>query len=209
MGEQMLQAHKPDRRTERTRAAVLAAFGQLVFTVGYDQISVRDIIERAGIGRSTFYDHFDDKEDVLRQSVTPVLAVLAAALADTFPPAQLTAVVAHFNDNRGLVRAFFDGPPRRLIVGYLAELIEERLTTMNGIAPILPAAMVAAQLAESQIGLVQSWLEDPARVDAATVANALVLTTRASARALVWPADQAETKRLRAASIAAETATRR
>jgi hypothetical protein len=42
-----------------------------------------------------------------------------------------------------------------------------------------------------------------------TVANAPVLTTRGSARARLWPADQAETKRVRAASIAAETAIRR
>jgi AcrR family transcriptional regulator len=207
----MLQAPKPDRRIARTRAAVLAAFRHLVFTVGYDEISVRDIIERAGIGRSTFYDHFEDKDDVLRQSVGPVLAVLAATLDDAPPPAQLTAVVAHFNDNLRMARAFFGGPPRRLIARYLAELIEARLATMNGSAPLLPVTMIAAQLAESQLGLVQSWLEDPARVDAAAVANALVLTTRASARALLRPADQTarETKRLRAASIAAATAIRR
>jgi AcrR family transcriptional regulator len=205
----MLQPHKLDRRIERTRGAVLAAFGHLVLTVGYDRISVRDIIERAGIGRSTFYDHFEDKDDVLRQSVEPVLAILAATLADAPPPAQLTAVVAHFSDSRRLLRAFFDGPPRRLIARYLAELIEVRVTTTNDIAPLLPATMVAAQLAESQLGLVQSWLEDPDRVDAATVASALVLTTRAAARALLRPAGQGATKRPRAASIAADTATRR
>ncbi|HZX67347.1 MAG TPA: TetR/AcrR family transcriptional regulator [Candidatus Elarobacter sp.] len=207
----MLPAHKPDRRIERTRGAILAAFNDLVLTVGYDRISVRDIIERAGIGRSTFYEHFEDKDEVLRQSVTPVLAVLAATVADAPPPAELTVVVAHFKDNRRLLRAFFDGPPRRLLARYLAALIEERVTMMSDTVPLVPATMVAAQLAESQLGLVQSWLEDPARAGAAAVATALVVATRAAASALLEPSAQraCETRRPRAASIAAETAIRR
>jgi len=206
-----MQAHKPDRRIERTRSAIRAAFSDLVLTVGYDRIGVRDIVERAGIGRSTFYEHFEDKEDVLRQSVTPVLAALAATVTDTPPPAELTAVVAHFSDNRRLVRAFFEGPPRRLLAHYLAALIEERLIVAEDDVALVPLAMIAAQLADSQLGLLQSWLDDPDRCSAATVTAALVVTTRAAVAVLLRPAAQRErvTRSSRAASIAAETAIRR
>ena len=47
-----------DRRRQKTRKAVFAAFEELVSKKRYAQITVQDIIDRADIGRSTFYAHF-------------------------------------------------------------------------------------------------------------------------------------------------------
>ena len=54
-----------DRRRQKTRKAVFAAFEELVSNKRYTQITVRDIIDRADIGRSTFYAHFEAKDSVL------------------------------------------------------------------------------------------------------------------------------------------------
>ena len=70
----MIRSAKPDRRVERTRVAILGAFRDLVLTRGYDPISVRDIVDAAGVGRSTFYEHFDDKDDLFQQSLRPLLS---------------------------------------------------------------------------------------------------------------------------------------
>ena len=64
-----------DRRSERTRARLLAAFTNLVFAKGFENVSVRDIVVAADVARSTFYEHFSDKEDVLRASM-PILSRL-------------------------------------------------------------------------------------------------------------------------------------
>ena len=54
-----------DRRAQRTQNLIFSAFADFVQSKRYDRFSVTDIIERAGVGRSTFYDHFSDKNDVL------------------------------------------------------------------------------------------------------------------------------------------------
>ncbi len=54
-----------DRRRQKTRKAVFAAFEELVSKKRYAQITVQDIIDRADIGRSTFYAHFETKDSVL------------------------------------------------------------------------------------------------------------------------------------------------
>lgn len=55
---------KQDRRSRRTRQLVLSAITELLQEKRYETITVRDILDRAGIGSSTFYTHFFDKEDV-------------------------------------------------------------------------------------------------------------------------------------------------
>lgn len=54
-----------DRRVQRTRRLLHEAFISLILERGYDAVTIRDVVERAGVGRSTFYTHFADLEEVL------------------------------------------------------------------------------------------------------------------------------------------------
>jgi AcrR family transcriptional regulator len=54
-----------DRRVVRTRSALRDALISLIIERGWDEVVIQDICERAGIGRSTFYTHFADKEELL------------------------------------------------------------------------------------------------------------------------------------------------
>ncbi len=56
---------KPDRRIQRTRQLLHEALITLILEKGYDAITVQDILERANLGRSTFYAHYQDKEALL------------------------------------------------------------------------------------------------------------------------------------------------
>lgn len=61
MGEKM------DRRQKKTREAIFRAFIELLSTEHYSRITVGEIIDRADVGRATFYSHFETKDFLLKE----------------------------------------------------------------------------------------------------------------------------------------------
>jgi AcrR family transcriptional regulator len=57
--------NKQDRRVQRTHRLLHDAFISLILERGYDAVSIRDVVQRAGVGRSTFYIHFGDLDELL------------------------------------------------------------------------------------------------------------------------------------------------
>lgn len=72
-----------DRRVRRTRAQLHRALIELMLERDYARISVRDILDRADVGRSTFYTHFRDKDDLLLVSS---IEYVRAAISAPLPP---------------------------------------------------------------------------------------------------------------------------
>lgn len=148
----------PDRRVQRTRALLTSAFTQLFLQRGFDAIGISDIVERANVGRSTFYDHFDNKGQLLTLSVLPFLTVLADTCVQETMPEQLPVVLAHFWENRRNAHRLFTGEARTLLVASTTDLIEERLTRLP-VDRSFPWRLAAAQLAMAQLGLLEEWLQ--------------------------------------------------
>jgi AcrR family transcriptional regulator len=183
------EGKKLDRRVARTQSLVLGAFYELILEHSYDGFTVGDLIDRAGVGRSTFYEHFENKEDVFEHSVSHPLSSLADALFAAKPDAP-RAIVEHFWENRDLGRVVFNGATRLVMERVLARLIAERLErrrrTANGAsAAALPTALVAAHLAGAQLALVAAWIDAEAPCDAATLARGLHAAAHAALGALL------------------------
>ena len=67
-----------DRRVRRTQEAIRKAFQSLLEEKGYDAVTVQDILNRADVGRSTFYTHYRDKEHLLLTGFDDIRFSLAA-----------------------------------------------------------------------------------------------------------------------------------
>jgi AcrR family transcriptional regulator len=73
----MMAVAGTDRRVRRTRRALQDALLTLMVEKSYDAITVQDIIDRADVGRSTFYSHFTDKRELLDSGFEDLNRLLA------------------------------------------------------------------------------------------------------------------------------------
>ena len=170
--------HEAVRRLGRTRQALLDAFRDALIADGYDRVTVRDLVERANVGRSTFYEHFESKEDLFRQSLG-ALSTALVPFADTITPAhsnaRLLAILGHFGSHREhFTGSILTGAARPAIVEYWSSLFEERSQSSE----------VARYLAASQLAIIECWLTSEAPGSAESLAAALYASTNALAAAL-------------------------
>jgi len=105
--------HEGDGRRARTRQAITDALIRLMSERRYSAIRTTDVIETAGIGRSTFYEHFQSKDAVLELIVEPILMPLALAGARSGNTARLRIMLDHLGDGRALTRHLFEPRCRR------------------------------------------------------------------------------------------------
>lgn len=72
---------KLDRRVSRTRRQLREALFTLILEKGYDAVTVEEITARADVGRTTFYLHYRDKEDLLMESIGELVDDLIEQMA--------------------------------------------------------------------------------------------------------------------------------
>jgi len=186
------QKKKADRRVRKTHQALLEAFSELVQGRRYDEIRVADILADADVGRSTFYEHYRGKDELLVQSMAGIFGVLADAVDEESDPLPLEGILVHFWENRDVARYLFAGPPARDVLPQLAralaERIEERLAARvlrRGGEPALPLRLIATQAAEAQFALITAWLSGRAPCAPGKLAAGLRRSTLGSISALL------------------------
>lgn len=74
---------KVDRRVQRTRQLLRDALVALILEKGYEAVTVQDILDRANLGRSTFYAHFHDKGELLFSGFLELMTEFEAGHKDT------------------------------------------------------------------------------------------------------------------------------
>ena len=78
----MQNEKKIDRRIQRTRQSLRKALLELIKEKDYDEISIEEITERANVGRTTFYLHYKDKEDLLMEEFSAIMYERAQILSE-------------------------------------------------------------------------------------------------------------------------------
>ena len=157
---------KTDRRTARTRRLLRDSLLALILEKGYDAVTIEEITERADLGRTTFYLHYKDKEDLLLKSIEAISDELLAQISNT-PPILL--VFQHAATHANLYRIILRGEGAYRATYRLQEMISEaarnflvmKRTQENiQVNPEVPIEVFLNYFAGSLLGLVTWWLED-------------------------------------------------
>ena len=169
----------PDRRQEKTRQAIGQAFLAMLFDQPYPSITIAAVAERANVGRSTFYEHFKTKSDLLKHSLETPFGALASIVGANALPDFLVPLLQHFRDNHALGRVLFNGPTRLILHRVLAGHIQDYLPPH----PPLPRPLLASQIAAAQLALLEPWSLGQVAASADAMALTLHRTSTALARA--------------------------
>lgn len=163
-----------DRRVRRTRAALQEALLALMGEKAYEAISVQDIIDRADVGRSTFYSHYTDKKDLFEDGFGDLRALIEAPLAPRGGGAWQfrfsSPFLRHVEHQRAIARVLFASDRGSPMIGEIEKLIasavRRELEALPAEPSVPPEALVRF-LAGALLQLLEWWLttEPPATAD--------------------------------------------
>ncbi|MER5554315.1 TetR/AcrR family transcriptional regulator [Streptomyces sp. NPDC002793] len=162
-----------DPRTARTRARLRAALLEACEEQPLERVGVAEVVRRAGVGRATFYLHYDDLHalavdacaEVVRDAVDALHAWGRTPPGPDSPPAELVALLGEVRSRAGVYRSLL-GPGG----GPLGELLHRELRLRSGeeLSRRRPAAhghdVAASAVAGLFTGVVADWVHD--RIDA-------------------------------------------
>ncbi len=151
-----------DARKERSRAAVIAAFYQLIAQKDYGKITVQDLLDASGIARATFYSQFRGKADVLAAAVEDLCAHTLDDGADLRAEVQIRHALDNLWDRRECVRALVSGEGAQLFADCLRHAVVARADRCVAQEPQGPAAQINRSfllhhIAAAFVGAVQWW----------------------------------------------------
>jgi AcrR family transcriptional regulator len=164
---------RPDKRAHRTRQRLGIALVELMQEKSIDEVSVQEVLDRAAVGRSTFYLHFNDKNDLLLSQLEMFLNTMSSMLILNNEKSHRVMPVAEMFDHirsanklyralgdAGRLNDFFD-----LAQTYFARGIRQRLADSKRL-PHIPRRELAARaaaLAGCLISLLQWWISHEAK----------------------------------------------
>lgn len=172
-------AKKADRRVERTQQLLRRALFSLIQEKGFEALSVQDIIDRANVGRATFYMHFDNKQDLLVSGFDDLRASLKqrqgeALSRGTSVEERVFAfgheMFAHANEHREIFQAMMGKKSgaaiERLLHKLLVDLVRDdvKATIPRGDGSSVPTEALVQFIGGGLFGLLMWWLDGKMRL---------------------------------------------
>ena len=163
-----------DRRIQKTINLLHEALRSLIQEKPYDEIVVREILDRANVGRSTFYMHFSDKDDLLVSGIHDVLGrvhVPRGAAAPGEPYERILGfslpVFEHIYPHRRMGTAMMGARGRAIVHEHLQKVVAEQIAYEVGRhfrerqkrAGQIPPDLLIRYIASTFILVLNWWVE--------------------------------------------------
>lgn len=172
-----------DRRQQKTQTAIIQAFVELLGQKSYNKITVQDIIDRANVGRSTFYAHFETRDSLLEVLLEDLFAHIIKSASEcahihglyssaSSKTSVFCHLLQHLLDNDHNIIALLSCDDHELFLRYFKEnlkvlvhkefLKDEALARQNTQALTyrgLPLDFVINHIASSFVEMVLWWIK--------------------------------------------------
>lgn len=162
-----------DRRVLRSRALLQEALLDLARDKRLDEITVADITNRAGVNRSTFYQHYADKDTLLADALEVAVDVAAEPLRDVGPdlpvhhlPPELVTYLLHIAENAPLYRHVLGDHGSAIVAARLRSHVGTLAAEIVGnVVPEgfgVPVDVMGEAFGGTVVGVVTAWVRrDP------------------------------------------------
>jgi AcrR family transcriptional regulator len=161
---------RQDRRSQRTQQTLMDALVAMLAVKHYDEISINDIVDRANVGRSTFYAHYQGKDDLLKSGFERVLGLLFHHIsfgeADQDLQLDTTQLFCHAQGHYELYRTLVWGSGFELLTrdghAALSAKFQESFTQLlsGKPEPSIPLAVLSYSMAGTLLILLKWWLDN-------------------------------------------------
>ena len=169
-------ARRVDRRVQRTQDLLRQALLALIREKGFEALSVQDIIDRANVGRATFYSHFADKRTLLVSRLEDLRAQLVDRQREAMSGVPRgsrqfgfsIAMLEHAASSLALWKSISNSEGgafvMRRIHDMVADLVRNDLSALGMNRPSSQREMLAQQITGSFMGAMMWWLEEGAKL---------------------------------------------
>jgi AcrR family transcriptional regulator len=168
---QTMNSKSADRRINRTRKLLQEALVSLILEKGYEKVTVQNVIDYANVGRSTFYAHFQDMDDLLLSQFDGLRKQFDQHIKSRPVPAtnpwELTLLMfQHAHDQRLLYKALIGERGGNVMLAhineYFSRLIQEHLRLQLSVRnnEEIPSELLAYYIVNSFIALLTRWLDN-------------------------------------------------
>lgn len=164
-----------DRRQKKTREAIFKAFGALLQQKSYSRITVQDILDAADIGRSTFYAHFETKDELLKAVCKELFGHIVDSAMDgshthglysegTAPASVFCHLLQHLQENDNNILGLLCCENSEIFQRYFKDSLNELVRTQvvcqgRGQKPELPPDFLVNHISGSFVEMVLWWLK--------------------------------------------------
>ena len=164
-----------DRRQKKTRRAVFQAFTELLSEKPYGNITVQDIIDRADIGRTTFYAHFETKDELIRQLCAELFGhIIDTAMDHTHTHGRCSAegapvsvfchLLQHLQENDNNILGLLSCESNEIFLRYFKNSLSKLVATQlpaagNAYPPGIPRDFIINHISGSFVEMVLWWME--------------------------------------------------
>ncbi|MDO5422448.1 MAG: TetR/AcrR family transcriptional regulator [Eubacteriales bacterium] len=163
-----------DRRQQKTRAAIFAAFTDLLAEKSYSKITVQDIIDAANVGRTTFYAHFETKDDLLKALCEELFGHIISSAMDcththglysngNAPESVFCHLLQHLQENDHNILGLLSCESSEIFLRYFKDslngLIQTQFVPQNRRAnPDIPPDFLINHISGSFVEMVLWWI---------------------------------------------------